>query len=212
MKNFLKIFTYLILFISVPIHAEFRAGVSVKNVTPNPLLPVSGGVGASEPVNQAKGDLTVRALVFDDGKTRIAFVSADFLGFPRVLGDKVRAQINSIRPENILIGATHTHSAPDCYGFPDKDGNTSADLNYLEFVCNKMAEAIKEAIKQLEPVSLKIASGKAKGKIAYNYYADELYDPRCNIIQAINKSGDPLATLVNYAIHPEVLGSGQQII
>lgn len=212
MKNFLKIFTYLILFISVPIHAEFRAGVSVKNVTPNPLLPVSGGVGASEPVNQAKGDLTVRALVFDDGKTRIAFVSADFLGFPRVLGDKVRAQINSIRPENILIGATHTHSAPDCYGFPDKDGNTSADLNYLEFVCNKTAEAIKEAIKQLEPVSLKIASGKAKGKIAYNYYADELYDPRCNIIQAINKSGDPLATLVNYAIHPEVLGSGQQIL
>jgi len=212
MKNYMKIFTCLFLLISVHIQAEFRAGISVNIVTPNPLLPVSGGVGASQPVNQAKGDLTVRALVLDDGKTRIAFVSTDFLGFPRVLGDKVREQINSILPENILIGATHTHSAPDCYGFPDEHGNTSADLGYLEFVCNQAAAAIKEAIKLLEPVSLKIATGDAHGKIAYNYYADELYDPRCNIIQAITLSGKPMATLVNYAIHPEVLGPGQQIL
>lgn len=53
-----------------------------------------------------------------------------------------------------------------------------------------MAEAINEAVKKLEPASLKIAVGEAKGKIAYNYYAPELYDPRCGvIIQAIAESG-----------------------
>lgn len=42
--------------------AAFRAGVAVRNVTPDPLLPVSGGVGPSHPVTRKEGELTVRAL------------------------------------------------------------------------------------------------------------------------------------------------------
>ncbi|HXJ76837.1 MAG TPA: hypothetical protein VNM37_28525, partial [Candidatus Dormibacteraeota bacterium] len=38
-----------------------------------------------------------------------------------------------------------------------------------------------------------------------------LYDPRCHVIQAVDLSGKPIATLVNYAIHPEVLGSSAGI-
>src|SRR5438552_3494531 len=191
--------------------AEFRAGIAFRNVTPDPLLPVSGGVGASHPVTRKEGELNVRALVFEQENTRVAIVSADFLGFPAVLGNKVRSAIKDIPAENILIGATHTHSAPDCYGFPDGKGGTASDPKYLEFVCSRMAEAIQEAVSKLKPAKLKIATGEAKGKIAYNYYADQLYDPRCNVIQALDSSGKPFATLVNYAIHPEVLGNSAGI-
>ena len=38
-----------------------------------------------------------------------------------------------------------------------------------------------------------------------------MYDARCNVIQALDASGKPFATLVNYAIHPEVLGSDEGI-
>ena len=187
--------------------AEFRAGIAFRNVTPDPLLPVSGGVGASHRVTRKEGELNVRALVFEQENTRVAIVSADFLGFPATLGNKVRAGIKEIPAQNILIGATHTHSAPDCYGFPDGKGGTSSDPKYLETVCARMIEAIHEAVSNLQPAKLKIATGKAKGKIAYNYYAPQLYDPRCHVIQALDASGKPLATLVNYAIHPEVLGN-----
>ena len=187
--------------------AAFRAGIAVRNVTPNPLLPVSGGVGPSHPVTKKAGELTVRALVFEQDGTRVAIVSADFLGFPGMLGNKVRAAVKGIAPENILIGATHTHSAPDCYGFPDGKGGTSSDPKYLELVCTRMAEAITEAMEKLQPAKLKVATGEAKGRIAYNYYAPQLYDPRCHVIQALDASGKPIATLVNYAIHPEVLGN-----
>ena len=121
-------------------------------------------------------------------------------------------QVKSIPAGHILIGATHTHSAPDCYGFPNGKGGTDADLEYLDFVCNKAAEAINEAIAELQPASLRIATGKANGKIAYNYYAPKLYDPRCNVMQAVDRDGKPFATLVNYAIHPEVLGSSQGVL
>jgi hypothetical protein len=192
--------------------AEFRAGIAVRIVTPDPLLPVSGGVGPSHPVNRKEGDLTVRALVLANDGTRVAIVSADFLGFPSVLGDRVRAKVQGIPRQNILIGATHTHSAPDCYGFPDGRGGFASDLEYLDWVCDQMAEAINEAVAKLQPASLKIATGEARGKIAYNYYAPQLYDPRCSVIQAVDPEGKPFATLVNYAIHPEVLGSQAGIL
>jgi hypothetical protein len=194
------------------VQAEFRAAIAVRTVTPDPLLPVSGGMGPSRPVTRKEGDLNVRALVLAQDQTQVAIVSADFLGFPSILGNRVRAKVRGIPAENILIGATHTHSAPDCYGFPDEKGGFAVDLKYLDMVCNRMAEAINEASGKLRPARLKIGTGEAKGKIAYNYYAPQLYDPRCSVIQAIGADGRPMALLVNYAIHPEVLGSGAGIL
>ena len=98
-----------------PALAAFRAAIVLRNVTPAPLLPVSGGVGPSEPVNRKVGELTVRALVLEKEDTRVAICSTDFLGFPGVLCSRVRRQVSGIPPENILIGATHNHSGPDCY-------------------------------------------------------------------------------------------------
>lgn len=192
--------------------AAFQAGVAVRDVTPDPLLPVSGGASPTSPATVQKGDLTVRALVFDKDGDRVAIVSGDFLGFPGALCDRVRAKVRGIPPENILIGSTHTHSAPDMYGFPDGQGGHGADLEYVALVVDRMAEAINEAVANLEPASLKISTGEAKGKIAYNYYAPQLYDPRCHVIQAIGEDGTAIATLINYAIHPEIIGPDQGIL
>ena len=192
--------------------AEFRAAIAVRNVTPDPLLPVSGGVGPSKPASRKFGELTVRALVLENDGTRIAICSTDFLGFPGVLCSKVRRQVPGIDSKNILIAATHNHSGPDCYGFPDGSGQTDADIEYLNGVCKKLADAVNEAISKLRPVNVKIASGKARGKIAYNYYAEKLYDPRCDVIQFLDSEGKPSATFVNYACHPEVIGADQGIL
>lgn len=194
----------------------FRAGAALRVITPDPLLPVSGGVGVPKPATEKKGDLYVRALVLEKNNERIAIVNIDNLGWPSVLGDKSRALIKGIPPENILIGATHTHSGPDAYAFPDEQGNTKADLEYLDWCVQQVADAVNEAVAKLEPAALKIAEGEAEGKIAYNYYAEQLYDPRCDVIQAIRTKpgsrGEVLATLVNYAIHPEVIGAKRGIL
>ena len=188
----------------------------MRVITPSPLLPVSGGIGIPNPVKEKKGDLFVRAVVMEKGNTRIAIVGIDNLGWTAVLGDRSRALIKNIPAENILIGATHTHSAPDAYGFPDEKGNSSVDLEYLDFCVKQIADAVNEAFAKRVPSVLKITVGDAKGKIAFNYYADELYDPRCGVIQALATSGaqqgKTIATLVNYAIHPEVIGSERGIL
>lgn len=188
-------------------HAEFSVGVGKAVITPNPLLPVTGGIGPGRPSTAKQGELYARAMVFQQGETTVAVVQLDLLGFPSVLGARVHQQVSRIPADNILIGSSHTHSAPDCYGFPGVDGKTAGDLKYMDFVCRQAAAAINQALDNLQTAHLKIATGEAKGKIAYNYYAPELYDPRMSVIQAVTPSGETIGTLVNYAIHPEVLGS-----
>lgn len=214
-----SIFTFLLAFgglIAVGHSQTFKAGAAYRVITPNPLLPVSGGVGQPKPAKEKKGDLYARALVLEKNNTRIAIVNVDNLGWSSILGNKSRVLIKGISPENILIGCTHTHSAPDAYAFPDENGKTGADLNYLEWCTHQIADAVNEAISKLEPAVLKTAVEEAKGKISYNYYADKLYDPRCGVIQTIATTGinkgKVIATLVNYAIHPEVIGPDRGIL
>lgn len=195
---------------------ELSVGYAKRILTPNPLIAVSGGVGSPNPTTLKKGELTVRAIVLQNTGEKIAIVTIDNLGWPAALGNRSRKRIKGIPAENILIGATHTHSAPDAYAFPDENGNHGADLEYLEWCTVQIADAVNEAVKNSEPARLKIAVGKAEGKIAYNYYAPDLYDPRCGVIQAFGTQGKnkdkPIVTLVNYAIHPEVIGSDQGIL
>jgi hypothetical protein len=165
-------------------------------------------MGIPKPAREKRGDLTARALVFKKGDVSVAVVALDLLGFPSVLCQRVYKQVPGIPAQNILIGSTHTHSAPDCYGFPSRSGGFTGNLEFMDAVCNKTAEAINEALKNLKPAVIKINTDEAKGQIAYNYYAPQLYDPRMTVIQAAGTDGKTIGTLVNYAIHPEVLGNG----
>ena len=102
-------------------------------------------MGVPKPASEKRGELTARAIVIRKAEVSVAIVSLDLLGFPSVLGDRVRAKVNRIPAANILIGSTHTHSAPECYAFPDGKGGHTGDLGYLDLVCDRTALAINEA-------------------------------------------------------------------
>ena len=199
--------------------AEFRVGAAKQVITPDPLLPVSGGMGPTAPATRKLGELTTRAVVLEKDGLRVAIVSIDALGFPGVLGTRVRKLVPRIPADNILIGATHAHSGPDFYAFPDGKGGHTGDLKYIDSVCKKMALAINTAIDNASPAQLMSATGKAEGKIAYNYYAPDLYDRRASVLQFQKQTdakaqteAEVIATLVNYAVHPEVIGASQGIL
>ncbi len=216
MKTKISLFI-IILFLFTQSHSQtFKAGAALRVITPEKLIPISGGMGEPTMPEAKKGDLFARVLVLEKGDTRVAIVSLDNLGWPAALGDRSRKLVKGIPPENVLIGVTHVHSAPDAYAFPDEKGNHGADLEYLDWCVVQIADAINEAVAKLEPAQLKTAVGEAKGKIAYNYYAPQLYDPRCGVIQAVATTGankgKTIATLVNYASHPEILGTKRKLM
>jgi hypothetical protein len=190
----------------------FEAGAAKRNITPSTLLPISGGMGIPVQATSKEGELTVRALALRAGDESIAIVNVDSLGVPSVLGDRARAMVPRLAPERIIIGSTHTHSAPDAYAYPDGKGGHTGSLEYMKFLTEQIAAAVNEALDRLQPAELRVATGEAKGKIAFNYYAPDLYDRRDNVLQVRGLNGQPIATLVNYAIHPEVYGPKRGIM
>ncbi len=202
----------LTVFIGSSASAEFKAGAGKKSIQPKLPVPISGGMGAPKMANEARGELTARAIAVADGDTRVAVCCLDLLGFPAVLCQRVRQQVKGVPAENILIASTHTHSGPDAYAFPDGKGGHTGDLKYIDFVVQQAAAAIQAAVDSLQPASLNSASGDARGKIAYNYYAPDLYDREMGVLQARDSKGATIFTLVNYAVHPEVLGNEVDIV
>ena len=91
----------------------FRAGSAASNITP-PLGTLRVGSFAPYPTVHVHDELHARCLVLSDGKTTLALVVCDLLGLHRSISIEARRLIQEatgIPPENVMISATHTHSA-----------------------------------------------------------------------------------------------------
>ncbi|NNE90612.1 MAG: hypothetical protein HKN23_03105, partial [Verrucomicrobiales bacterium] len=131
---------------------ELLAGAYVQDVTGSfDSLIINGGFTEKRRGKMNPGDLNARCFVLRSGKTTIAIAVVDSCMIPRTVCDRAKtlaSKATGIPPENILICATHTHSAPStmdyCLG-------TMADPRYTLFLPPKIAEGIKQAHARLEP-------------------------------------------------------------
>ncbi|MEO2010786.1 MAG: hypothetical protein ABGX22_19060, partial [Pirellulaceae bacterium] len=140
--------------------AELRVGAAVTNVTP-PQFPVfvNGGM-LTRSANAVNTPVNARSLVIESGNSRIALVVVDSCMIPRQLCDEAKqlaAQRTKLRPDQIMISATHTHTAPSCMGAL----GTDADPTYVPFLREKLAEAIAAAEKNLQPAEVGWGSTQA---------------------------------------------------
>ena len=126
------------------------AGAAQVDITPQELPVIVSGYFFERTSATIRDRLYARALVLDDGASRIAICVVDTLFMPRDLLDEVKrvtSRSTGIGLENILISATHTHSAPSVAGAL----GTGVDEGYRKFLPPKIVEAIQQANDRLEP-------------------------------------------------------------
>ena len=164
--------------------AELKVGVGKTIITPDPLLPVSGGVGPGRPAKAKQGELTARALVSFKARPRSRSCSSICWASPRCSANGYTSKYPAFRPTT-FSSARRTRTAPGLLRLsrPRRQAVGRPEVHGLCLQSSRRA-AINQALDNLQPAQLKIATGEAQGKIAYNYYAPELYDPRMSVIQA----------------------------
>ena len=138
----------------------FRAGAATSNITP-PLGALRAGSFAPYPTTHVNDELHARCLVLDDGKTTLVLVTVDLVGFHRSVSIEARRMIEEhcgIPPANVMISATHTHSAGTAMGTTRYINAQKLD-DYQQFLARRIADGVRRAKNLLRPAE--IAFGKA---------------------------------------------------
>jgi len=128
---------------------QFRAGAATSNITPWLGISSNGGMQDRAP-QHVHDELHARALVLDDGQTRLAIVTVDSCMVPRQILDaakKLVHQYSNLPIENMLMSATHTHTA----GTATPVFQSEVDAEYQLFLTRKIADSVRIALSNLEP-------------------------------------------------------------
>jgi len=135
----------------------FRAGAAAIDITPQKFPVIVNAMFEERTANRAVDPLFSKALVLEDGKTRLAIVIVDSCIIPRELLDRAKelaSERAGIPPERMLIAATHTHSAPSAMAVL----GSRADPDYVAWLPGRIAESIVAAAQRLEPARVGWAS------------------------------------------------------
>ncbi len=204
----------LVALLNFTIKAEFLAGVGRVDITPRKPVFLAG-LGNNRKSEGVHDPIYATSLFLTDGKTKLLLVSLDLIGllYPDV--EEIRKEVvkkYDIQETDIVIASSHLHSGPDTLGLWGPDMFTSGvDEEYCQSLKKGIVESIMKALTSSQPVILEVSQAEEK-EVAYNAREEGLIDPTVLALFIKSKNGRPLATVVNYACHPEVLWSDNHLI
>jgi hypothetical protein len=213
---------------------EYQAAFGGSAV-PNHSDPIYlAGFGNDRRATDYNDRLWARGIVIDGLGGRIAIVALDLVGYFNAEVQTIRALVSpGSAIDYLVVHSTHQHEGPDTLGIWGPNQLTSGvDPGYLDFVNQSVADCVDSAVAGLQPARIRFATtdsnglslgldaeddgfGVADGKVLAGdaalapATAGRIVDARLSILQAtkLGPPGKVLATLVNFASHPESLGS-----
>jgi neutral ceramidase len=162
-----------------------------------------------------------RAIFIDDGKTGAVLVSVDAGGVPTQVASNVRSRAEKefgVSAANVLISATHTHSAP-FIGRPPFGPNRDSVPDTSSWYEDKIFNSIRQAHDALQPAKMSFGTG-----VSYLNAQRDLIDPVTHkwweganyqglsdktvaVIKFVSAKDEPIAVYYNYAMHAVINGN-----
>lgn len=169
-----------------------------------------------KPAMGVHDDLWARAMVLDDGQTRLAWVAIDAIGFFGCDVIDIRKSLpESLDVDYAIISSSHTHSGPDLMGLWGPGSfRSGVDPEYKEYVKSQSAAAIAAAVDNLRPATFRFAADRdGAADMIKDTRKPIVINPELRIMQAIDAvTGETLGTLVQWDNHPETVWSRNLLI
>ncbi len=210
---------------SSPVAAQLRAGAASVDITPpdGALLYGYGarGTGRSEGVHDR---LRARALVLEAGGETVALVTLDLGSIRKENTLPVRQSVlDAADFDHVLLNASHTHSAPLFEAeFP------SAERPWVRGLERKIVDVVLEAHAALRPALVAVGWGRAseghnRRRVGADGSVEMLWrnrerlptapvDESVGVLAVDGADGEAIATVVNFAVHPVILGPENMLV
>jgi neutral ceramidase len=193
---------------------EFSAGTARRDITPDYPIAMGGfGQRAQKESLGVHDPLYAKSLFIDNGQTRLLFICTDLICLPNNLAAGVTEELSAfgLRPEEICLCASHTHSGPELMEY---FVHTEPVGRYRLSLCQKLVQVGLEAMHQ--PVSARIRLGIGRVDFLINRRTKgkpNLVDPRVfALLVEEAETKKPLAALFSAGVHPVTLGHDNFLI
>jgi neutral ceramidase len=212
---------------------SLQVGIAVEDITPPVGFPMAGYY--HERLAEGSIDsLKAKAIVFKDGQVEAAFVVCDLIGIALDLSRAIRkraADVTGIPVSNIVITATHSHTAPDymkeLYLYLGKENQDPLRAAYVEKLVAGPVEAIIKAQSSAKRSVLEFGSAKQKPAVSFNrrsvmrdgsvrtwmshdnpdvVRAAGPIDPDIEMLTIRDETGQATCVLSNFALHLDTVG------
>jgi hypothetical protein len=205
---------------------SFDSGETFTDTNMNGVFDATwmAGFGTGRPATGQNDDLEVRAIAFKQGDQTVVICILDVVGYfvdemERIRQDPMVADLGLT---HVIIGSTHVHEGVDTVGmWGETSFKTGRNDEYQALTRDRAAKAINAAVQGMRPARMRIAQGQTvdpmtQSTIAYHNDTRDpvIYDPTITIAKFIDDA-DPsvtIATLVNWAAHPEYAGSRNNLL
>jgi hypothetical protein len=192
--------------------AQFRAGAAKAVITPvlsnGPVF--LAGFGQNRTATGVHDDLYARCAALSAGRT-LVLCGVDSIGLFLEDVQAIRRRVEAEAPgTSVVVAALHDHEAPDTMGlWGPAPGRSGLNEDYNRLVVDRVAQAAAEALRSMRPATLKAATVKTA---ELESFLDDDRPPRVHdsaliVLSLAAAGGRPVATVVNWANHPETLGS-----
>lgn len=176
--------------------------------------PATGVRGADRGMIGEGDSLDARALVVEQGATRLAIVTLDSIGtmYDQVLAIREEVAARGLGVDHVLVHSSHSHSAPDMMGiYGPGVTRTGFSPSYAAEIAVAAADAVAEAVAGLTDVELRW------GEVDANDYAENgvanlisdlrdpfIVDPRVGTVRFVTGERT-VASVVHFGNHPETI-------
>jgi len=200
------------------------AGAAKVDITPQELAGLTNLW--KRPFEGVHDPIFLRALVVDNGANIAAIVAADLLEFGDTMAVRKRiAQEIGIPADHVIITACHDHNAPRAGkvtpGATAQVGGP-ATAAYTEKVYDQVIDVVRQAKAALQPVRVGIGTGAADVNTNRDEFTTQGWKLGTNpdgpsdktvwVVKFETMTGEPIAILMNYAVHAVVLGPDNSLV
>ena len=191
---------------------ELKAGAASVNITPQESHFLFGYPFVERMSTGTHDDLLSSALYLTDGKNQVLFISNDVIYVSKASTARIRAEISEktgIRASNILVAATHTHSAPvtvDLVISANDPIVPKVDRNYLKFMEESTVKAACQAVENATLAEIAVVVGDATGVGTNRHNPEWAKDTDVPAMFVKNKNNDEfIGCMLICNMHPTIL-------
>ena len=185
-----------------------KIGFGKYNTTPPFGVDMWGYDKRQGEANYLHDPLWATAVVFDDGKTSAAVVTADIIGINPDQVDRIGRlveQWTGIPRRHIIAAGTHTHSGPSFQKRRRSGRGPTAEELYAGLLPDLMASAVKRAWDDRRAATLAAASTETKDLTVNRRDPGGTTDEELALL-CVKRRGELAGVILNFACHGVVMG------